>query len=137
MTALSLRCVKAAFLFLAIGICLGASFALDRAIGAQLRPLHAELNLWGWVTLLIYGFAYHMLPRFSGRPLRSQRLADAQSWLAIGGVALAALGWLGLALQIPFARLVAVAGGVCQIAAILLFASLVGPLLVAERVKAR
>ncbi len=137
MTTLSLRCVKAAFLFLTIGIGLGASFALDRAIGAQLRPLHAELNLWGWVTLLIYGFAYHMLPRFTGRPLRSQRLADAQSWLAIAGVALAALGWLGLALQIPYARIMAVAGGLCQIVAILLFASLIGPLLVTERVKAR
>ena len=137
MTALSLRCVKAAFLFLAIGIALGASFAIDRAIGAQLRPLHAELNLWGWVTLLIYGFAYHMLPRFTGRPLRSQRLADAQSWLAIGGVALAALGWLGLALQIPYARLVAVAGGLCQIAAMLIFVSLVRGLLIAERVEAR
>lgn len=137
MTALSLRCVKAAFLFLAIGICLGASFAIDRAIGAQLRPLHAELNLWGWVTLLIYGFAYHMLPRFTGRPLRSQRLANAQSWLAISGVSLAALGWLGLALHFPYARIVAVAGGLCQVTAMLIFVRLVGGLLFVERVKAR
>ena len=59
MTPLSMRCIKAAFLYLALGIGLGASFALDRALGARLRPLHAELNLWGWVTLLIYGMAYH------------------------------------------------------------------------------
>jgi heme/copper-type cytochrome/quinol oxidase subunit 1 len=137
MTALSLRCVKAAFLFLALGIGLGASFAIDRAIGAQLRPLHAELNLWGWVTLLIYGFAYHMLPRFSGRPLRSRRLADVQSWLAIGGVALAACGWLGLALHVPFARPMAVVGGLCQVAAMLLFVWQAGALLAPERMRAR
>lgn len=137
MTKLSLRCVKAALFFLALGIGLGASFALDREIGARLRPLHAELNLWGWVTLLIYGFAYHMLPRFSGHPLRSQQLADAQSWLAIGGVALAALGWLGLAFQVPYARLVAVAGGLCQLAAVLIFAWLIGSMLVITRAAAR
>ncbi len=46
MTPLSMRCIKAAFLYLALGIGLGAPFALDRALGARLRPLHAELNLW-------------------------------------------------------------------------------------------
>lgn len=129
MNALSLRCVKAAFVFLALGIGLGVSFAFDRALGAQLRPLHAEFNLWGWVTLFIYGFAYHMLPRFLGRPVPSQRLATAQSWLAIGGVALAALGWIGLIAQVPLMRIVAVAGGLCQFAAVLLFAWLIGTLL--------
>lgn len=136
MTPLSLRCVKAALVFLTLGIGLGASFAFDRALGAQLRPLHAELNLWGWVTLLIYGFAYHMLPRFSGRPLRSQRLADAQSWLAIGGVALAALGWLAIALHLPGGRLVALVGVLSQLAAVLLFGWLVSGLLVATRSRA-
>ena len=78
MSTLTLRCVKAAFVALALGIGLGAWFAIDRAPGAWLRPLHAEMNLWGWTTLLIYGMAYHMLPRFAGRPLRRARLAEAQ-----------------------------------------------------------
>ena len=70
MNTLSIRCIKAAFGYLACGIGLGAWFAVDRAAGAWLRPLHAELNLWGWATLLIYGMAYHMLPRFAGRAPR-------------------------------------------------------------------
>ena len=86
MSQLTVRCIKAAFIYLALGIALGASFAIDRSLGPSLRPLHAELNLWGWVTILIYGMGYHMLPRFTGRPLASPRLADIQSWLAIGGV---------------------------------------------------
>ncbi|MCZ7568243.1 MAG: cbb3-type cytochrome c oxidase subunit I [Ardenticatenaceae bacterium] len=84
---MSIRCIKAAFAYLAIGIGLGVLFAFNRSLGPVWRPLHAELNLWGWVTLLIYGVAYHILPRISGRLLRWPRVAEVQSWLAIGGIA--------------------------------------------------
>ena len=131
MSTLTLRCIKSAFVALALGIGLGAWFAIDRAPGAWLRPLHAELNLWGWTTLLIYGMAYHMLPRFAGRPLRRTRLANAQSWLAIAGVVLIALGWAGVVGAVPQARTVLIAGGTLQVAAAVLFALLIGELLAA------
>ena len=38
MNVLSIRCIKAAFVYLASGIGLGAWFAVDRAMGAWLRP---------------------------------------------------------------------------------------------------
>jgi hypothetical protein len=129
MSPLTIRCVKAAFLALAAGILLGASFAINRALGAQLRPLHAELNLWGWTTLLIYGMGYHMLPRFCGRPLRRLRLAEAQSWLAIGGVAATSLGWLLYPGAPVAARVLLAAGGLAQLAAALIFAFLGAELL--------
>ncbi|HMQ33298.1 MAG TPA: hypothetical protein PKD53_21375 [Chloroflexaceae bacterium] len=129
MSPLSIRCIKAAFLALAAGIALGAAFALDRALGAQLRPLHAELNLWGWTTLLIYGMGYHMLPRFAGRPLRRARAADLQSWLAIGGVVAASLGWLLRMTAAAPAQALLAAGGLAQLAAAVLFALLMGELL--------
>ena len=128
MSRLSIRCIKAAFVCLAFGIGLGAWFAADRAQGAWLRPLHAALNLWGWTTLLIYGMAYHMLPRFTGRSLRRTRWAAAQSWLAIGGIALIALGWVGVLNALPLAQSILVAGGMLQAAAGL-FALLIGELL--------
>ena len=129
MSPLTVRCIKAAFCYLALGIALGASFAIDRAFGAGLRSLHAELNLWGWATLLIYGMAYHMLPRFTGCPLAWPRLAEAQSWLAIGGVALMALGWLVQWLGLPFALALLIGGGLLQLAAAGAFAVQIGRLL--------
>jgi hypothetical protein len=129
MSRLSIRCIKAAFFCLALGVGLGAWFAIDRAQGAWLRPLHAALNLWGWATLMIYGMAYHMLPRFAGRPLRRERLAAAQSWLAIGGIALVALGWVGMLNAIPLAQPALLAGGALQFAAAALFALLIGELM--------
>ena len=129
MNSLSIRCIKAAFICLALGIGLGAWFAVDRAQGAWLRPLHGALNLWGWTTLLIYGMAYHMLPRFAGHALRRMRLAAAQSWMAIGGIVLVGVGWIGVVAALPFAQLVLVTGGVLQLCAAVLFALLIGELL--------
>jgi cytochrome c oxidase cbb3-type subunit 1 len=129
MSTLTLRLIRAAFAYLALGIALGAIFAVERSIGARLRPLHAELNLWGWVTLLIYGMAYHMLPRFSGRPLPRPRLAEVQSFLAIIGVALASPGWYGTASGVPLAELLLAGGGVLQAGAALLFAGQMAALL--------
>lgn len=129
MSELTIRLARAAFGCLALGVGLGALFALDRGLGAALRPLHAELNMWGWVTLLIYAMAYHMLPRFAGMPLRSPRAAEAQGWIAIAGVALAALGWIA-AVWAPAVMLpLRLAGGLLQIGAAGLFVWLAAPTL--------
>lgn len=133
MSSLSLRCIRAGFAFLAFGIGLGASFALDRSLGPALRPLHAELNLWGWVTLLIYGMAYHMLPRFAGRALRWPEMATLQSWLAIGGVVLTTIGWMVQAGDLPLASAALLAGGGMQVSAVLLFTLLIGDVLLRRR----
>jgi heme/copper-type cytochrome/quinol oxidase subunit 1 len=133
MNALSIRCIKTAFVYLAFGIGLGAWFAVDRAAGAWLRTLHAELNLWGWATLLIYGMAYHMLPRFAGRALRWPRLVAAQSWLASASVALVAIGWVAVLSALPLGQVVLLAGGALQVAAAALFAWMIGDLLVSKR----
>lgn len=133
MSKLSLRCIRCAFLALAAGVALGAWFALDRPAGALLRPLHAELNLWGWATLLIYGMGYHMLPRFAGQPLVRTRLAAAQSWLAIAGVALIGLAWVLLLAGWPPARLVLIGGSIAQVAAAGLFAVLLGEVVLTQK----
>lgn len=133
MSPLTVRCIRAAFFYLLCGITLGVTFAVNRAVGGGLRMLHAELNLWGWVTLFIYGMSYHMLPRFTGRPLRSPALAELQSWLAILGVALASAGWFAQGRDVYGARLFLVGGGVIELVAALLFALLIGDLLRSRR----
>ena len=121
MSARTIRLIQAAFLCLVVGIGAGVVFAFDRGAGALWRPLHAEANLWGAVTLLIYGMAYHMLPRFAGRPLRSERLAEGQSWAAMVGVATVLPGCLGLRGDVPGAAAIVAAGGVLQWLSALVF----------------
>jgi cytochrome c oxidase cbb3-type subunit 1 len=52
----------------------------DKAM--SLKFVHSHLMMLGWVSMMIYGVGYHILPRFMGRPLYSTKLGDAQFWLA-------------------------------------------------------
>ena len=47
-----------------------------------LRFVHSHLNMLGWVSMMIFGVGYHILPRFMGRPLHSNKLGEAQFYLA-------------------------------------------------------
>ncbi len=126
MNALSTRLVRSAAIALGVGVLLAMSFGINRAWGAMLRSLHAELNLFGWVTLLIYGMGYHMLPRFTGKPLNQLRIATLQSWLAIIGVGVTAVGWLPL----WGALWLRMAGSISQAVAALIFVYLMYPFLI-------
>jgi hypothetical protein len=79
-----------AALFLLAGVGLGASFAVDPVLGARLRTVHAEVNLFGWSGLLISGVGYYLVPRFLGRPLRWPRLAAVQVGVLTAGTLLGA-----------------------------------------------
>jgi hypothetical protein len=78
-------------LILLTGIGLGTAFAFDPVLGARLRMVHAELNLFGWTGLLISGVGYYLIPRFLGRPLRWPRLAAVQLGTLAGGTLLGAV----------------------------------------------
>lgn len=83
--------VLAALAYFTVGILLGLTMAIDPTQLGRLRAAHAHVNLLGWVSMFIYGVAYHVLPRFSGQPLHSPRLADLH-------VVLANVGLIGMAL---------------------------------------
>jgi hypothetical protein len=44
--------------------------------------------------MTIYGVGLHVIPRFGGYPLRSERLASVQFWFANTGLPLMVAGWL-------------------------------------------
>ncbi len=47
-----------------------------------LKFVHSHLNMLGWVSMMIYGVGYHILPRFMGRPLYSNKVGEAQFYIA-------------------------------------------------------
>jgi len=47
-----------------------------------LKFVHSHLNMLGWVSMMIYGVGYHILPRFMGRTLYSNKVGLAQFYLA-------------------------------------------------------
>ncbi|MDI6801560.1 MAG: hypothetical protein QMD01_05850 [Thermodesulfovibrionales bacterium] len=47
-----------------------------------LKFVHSHLNLLGWVSMMIYGVGYHILPRFAGKKLKSVKMGEMQFYLA-------------------------------------------------------
>lgn len=84
--------LKSSLAWLALGVTLGGAMAVHPA-WIVYRPVHVHMNLLGFVTMMIYGVAYHVIPRFTGHPLHSRRLAGVQWWLANIGLATMAVGF--------------------------------------------
>jgi len=100
---------------LAGGLLALAHLAAPQLVPGDVTRAHAHLMLLGLVLMTIYGIGLHVLPRFGGYRLRSERLAWAQFWLANAGLPLMVAGWLALLPQ-----LVAL-GGALSVAAMLAF----------------
>ncbi len=80
------RFIKAALVWLGVGVVIGLGMALQPRWIA-FRPAHMHANLLGFVSMMIFGVAYHVIPRFTGHPLHSRRLAAAHVWVANAGLA--------------------------------------------------
>ena len=83
---------KASLTWLGLGVTLGLAMA---AMPAWIiyRPAHLHLNLLGFVSMMIFGVAYHVVPRFTGHPLFSRHVAAANWWLSNSGLLLLAAGF--------------------------------------------
>lgn len=84
---MAIRCLKFAACYLLVGVWMGLVMGMTKQF--QLAPVHAHVNLLGWVTLALAGLIYHAYPRAA-----ATRLAQWHFWLHnIGLVA----GMTGLA----------------------------------------
>src|SRR5215207_9089641 len=84
--------LKASLTWLGLGVTLGVTMAAHPAWTVY-RPAHMHMNVLGFVTMMIYGVAYHVIPRFTGYALHSRRLAGWQFWLANAGLVLMVAGF--------------------------------------------
>jgi heme/copper-type cytochrome/quinol oxidase subunit 1 len=108
--------VRASVLWLGVGVLLGLSMAFWPAGTLVYRPAHVHANLLGFVSMMIFGVAYHVMPRFSGNALHSRRLAGIHLWVANTGLALLVGGWI-LRVWLATPGLLAVRGGAVASAA--------------------
>ena len=86
------RFIKASLVWFGLGITLGAAMAVQPALIVY-RVAHMHMNLLGFVTMMIFGVAYHVIPRFTGHPLYSRRLAGVHWWISNAGLALLVTGF--------------------------------------------
>ncbi|HXT17303.1 MAG TPA: hypothetical protein VN706_16815 [Gemmatimonadaceae bacterium] len=83
--------IKSSLAWLGVGVTLGVCMAVEPALTIY-APAHMHINLLGFVTMMIYGVAYHVLPRFTGHPLWSRRV-PVWHWVASNaGLAMMVVG---------------------------------------------
>lgn len=88
--------VKTSLIYLGLGVFLGAHLAIFEHGRAEIRFVHVHTMLLGFMAMLIYGVAYHILPRFNAKAVPYPGLIPVQYWLAnIGIVGLSAFYILG------------------------------------------
>lgn len=91
--------LRSALAWLVLGATLGVAMAVHPAWVAY-RPAHLHMMLLGFVTMMIAGVGYHVIPRFASTPLHSTKLAQTHVWLANTGLALMVTGFV-LRVHVP------------------------------------
>ena len=84
--------IKSSLAWLAGGVLLGVAMAAKPELIIY-RPAHMHMNLLGFVTMMIFGVGYHLLPRLGGSPLRWKWMPVFHLWMANAGLALMVAGF--------------------------------------------
>ncbi len=85
--------IRSSLLWFAAGIALGLAIAIHPQ-WLIYRPAHAHMNVVGFLTMLVFGVGYQLLPRLFGHALHSTRLAVVHLLCANVGLAGVVLGFL-------------------------------------------
>lgn len=88
-----------------------------------LKFIHSHLNMLGWVSMMIYGVGYHILPRFAGKRLKSVKMGEVQFYLAnIGLVGMLLFYTLQMnSPEVVLYKSLSVAFGLMEVLSIVLF----------------
>lgn len=113
--------LRASLAWLSLGVTVGLAMAAHPAWTIY-RPAHAHMMLLGFATMMIFGVAYHVIPRFTGHPLHSRRAPGAHWWLANAGLVLMVAGFALRAHAAPLATPVLATGGALAAAGAYTFA---------------
>jgi cbb3-type cytochrome oxidase subunit 1 len=84
----------ASLLYFVFGALLGFIMAIYPPSISYLLLTHVHFLLLGFIAMMIYSVGYHVLPRFSGFKLYSDRLIIIQFYLANIGLLGMALFWI-------------------------------------------
>ncbi len=78
--------IRMSVIYFAIAAVIGVHFMFSKVNHHQLFQAHVHLMLLGWMSMMIYGVGYHILPRFNGNPVAFPKLAIVHFWIANVGL---------------------------------------------------
>ncbi|NJD57439.1 MAG: hypothetical protein FIA94_13695 [Nitrospirae bacterium] len=71
--------IIASIIYLGISSLLGIAM-LHQTRLLSLKFVHSHLNMLGWVSMMIYGVGYHILPKFAGKMIKYPKMGEIQFW---------------------------------------------------------
>jgi cbb3-type cytochrome oxidase subunit 1 len=102
--------IRASLIWFTLGVILGLVMALVPAWSVY-RPAHAHLVVAGFLSMLVFGVGYQLLPRLFGAPLWSTRLAALHLYASNAGLALLVAGFLVRPHEMTTGAMLLAAGG--------------------------
>ena len=102
--------LKSSLAWLALGVTLGVAMAAH-PVWTVYRLAHVHMLLLGFVTMMIYGVAYHVIPHFVGFRLHRPHLAGAHWWIANAGLLLMVSGFIARVFSPSAGTIVLATGG--------------------------
>jgi cbb3-type cytochrome oxidase subunit 1 len=77
--------IIASIIYLGISTILGIVM-LHHPQYLSLKFVHSHLNMLGWVSMMIYGVGYHILPKFAGKFIKYPKMGELQFWTSNVGL---------------------------------------------------
>ncbi len=115
--------LKASLAWLVLGVTLGVAMAAHGPWTVY-RAAHMHMVLLGFVTMMIYGVAYHVIPRFAGSQLHGRQGAGWHWYLSNIGLTLMVAGFVMRVNGMRWATPVLATGGTLSAAGAYTFAYL-------------
>lgn len=85
--------LRMSVIYFVLGVLIGFTLLLWPDDAIDFIPVHVHLNLLGFMSMMIYGVGYHILPKFSGRFIHSPGIMKIQFWVANAGLIGMAMSW--------------------------------------------
>jgi len=85
--------LRMSLLYFLAGAVIGVFMLLLPASAGYYVSTHVHLNLLGFMSMMIYGVGYHILPRFSGKNIYSPLIVRIQFWVTNIGLVGMAISW--------------------------------------------
>lgn len=115
--------MRMSVIYFIVGALIGFGMLLWPSESGYYIPVHVHLNLLGFMSMMIYGVGYHILPKFSGQLIYSPVILKVQFWISNAGLIGMAFSWpFTMRGDESFAGFILIASAFLSLVAIVLFA---------------
>lgn len=120
--------IRMSLMYFALSGIIGIGMILIPEWRAYYRQIHVHFNLLGWMSMMIYGVGYHILPKFSGKYIYSIPIMNNQFWFSNLGLIGMGIGWVMMARQITpeASRVILVVSSIASLIGMVMFVFNIG-----------